>query len=112
MKVVGRARAPSLSAFLDASGAIRQPMDILVSLLMTMELPVFAQDPFTQGYVALLDQTYDVVDRIVLRAYFPMGQSPGGFRTWWRRLHNGSDDQLDNVHLQRLAGRFSRRVRG
>lgn len=73
---------------------------------------MFAQDPFTQGYAQLLDQTYDVVDRIVLRAYFPMGQSPGGFRTWWRRLHNGSDDQLDNVHLQRLAGRFSRRVRG
>jgi hypothetical protein len=30
---------------------------------------------------------------------------------WWRRL-TGSDDTLDNAHLMRLAGRFSRRVRG
>ena len=41
-----------------------------------------------------------------------MGQSPGGFRTWWRQLHDGSDEHLDNAHLVRLAGRFSRRVRG
>ena len=40
-----------------------------------------------------------------------MGHSPGGFRTWWRRWQ-GDDDQLDNTHLMRLAGRFARRVRG
>ena len=54
--------------------------------------------------------TYDVVDRIVLNAYFPLGQSPGGFRTWWRMLY-GNDDHLDNTHLMLLAGRFSRRLR-
>jgi len=49
------------------------------------------------------------VDRIVLNAYFRLGQSPGGFRTWWRILE-GSDDNLDNAHLMRMAGRLSRRV--
>ena len=38
-----------------------------------------------------------------------MGGSGGGFRTWWRALY-GSDDQLDNTHLMRYSGRFSRRV--
>ena len=51
------------------------------------------------------------MDRIVLNAYFGMGHSPGGFRVWWRAL-TGSDETLDNAHLMRLAGRFSRRVRG
>jgi hypothetical protein len=50
------------------------------------------------------------VDRIVLNAYYPLGHNPGGFRTWWRRLH-GDDEQLDNAHLMRMAGRFARRVR-
>lgn len=40
-----------------------------------------------------------------------MCHSPGGFRVWWRRWHGGSDADLDNTHLLRLAGRFSRRVR-
>ena len=30
---------------------------------------------------------------------------------WWRRWHDDSDEELDNTHLMRLAGRFSRRVR-
>jgi hypothetical protein len=70
-----------------------------------------AQDPFTQRYAPLLDETYDVVDRIVLNAYFGLGSSPGGFITWWRNVH-GTTDNLDNTHLMRMAGRFSRRVRG
>src|SRR5262249_42310546 len=40
-----------------------------------------------------------------------MGVNPGGLRTWWRRLHGGSDDQLDDTHLMRMAGRFARRVK-
>jgi hypothetical protein len=50
------------------------------------------------------------VDRIVLNAYNTLCYAPGGFRTW-RRLHEGSDEQLDNAHLMRMAGRFARRVR-
>jgi len=68
-------------------------------------------DPLTALYHDLLDDTYDCVDRIVLNAYFRPGHSPGGFRVWWRRL-TGSDASLDNAHLMRMAGRFSRRVRG
>ena len=67
-------------------------------------------DSFTQHYMQHLDGTYDCVDRIVVNAYFILGQTGGGFRTWWRRLM-GSDEHLDNTHLMRLAGRFARRVR-
>ena len=68
-------------------------------------------DELSARYDDLLTGTYDCVDRIVLNAYFSMGHGPGGFRTWWRRWQ-GDDDQLDNTHLMRLAGRFARRVRG
>ena len=68
-------------------------------------------DELTARYSDLLTGTYDSVDRIVLNAYFSMGHSPGGFRTWWRRWQGG-DDNLDNTHLIRLAGRFARRLRG
>lgn len=70
-----------------------------------------ADDALTVRYGELLTGSYDCVDRMVLNAYYPLGHSPGGFRTWWRRLHEGSDAELDNAHLMRLAGRFSRRVR-
>jgi hypothetical protein len=68
-------------------------------------------DEFSARYGDLLTGTYDCVDRIVLNAYFPLGYNPGGFRTWWRRLHGGSDEQLDDTHLMRMAGRFARRVK-
>jgi hypothetical protein len=68
-------------------------------------------DDFTQRYGDLLTGSYDCVDRIVLNAYFPLGHSPGGFRTWWRRLHQGSDERLDDTHLMRIAGRLARRVK-
>jgi hypothetical protein len=67
-------------------------------------------DPFCQYYSEFLDGTYDCVDRLVLNAYIPLLQSGGGFRQWWRLL-NGNDDHLDNAHLMRFAGHFSRRVR-
>jgi hypothetical protein len=72
-------------------------------------------DDFTERYRDLLTGSYDCVDRIVLNAYYPMGSTAGGFRTWWRRMIGGSDTEadavLDNAHLMRLAGRFARRVR-
>lgn len=61
-------------------------------------------------FPGLLAGTYDCVDRLVLRACFTFAQSPGGFRLWWRRWQ-GSEAELDNTHLMRLAGRFARRVR-
>jgi hypothetical protein len=66
-------------------------------------------DEFSAYYTEFLDGVYDCVDRIVLNAYFQMGVTPGGFRTWWRLLE-GSDQNLDNTHLMRMAGHFSRRI--
>ena len=68
-------------------------------------------DDFSERYGDLLTGSYDCVDRIVLNAYFSVGHNPGGFRCWWRRLHGGSDQQLDNTHLMRFAGRFARRLK-
>ena len=68
-------------------------------------------DRLSALYQDLLSGSYDCVDHIVLNAYFRMGHSPGGFRVWWRAL-TGSDQTLENTYLMRLAGRFSRRVRG
>jgi hypothetical protein len=66
-------------------------------------------DELSAYYEDLLSGAYDCIDRIVLNAYFAMGHSPAGFRHWWRQLF-GSDDTLDDTHLMRLAGRFSRRL--
>jgi hypothetical protein len=68
-------------------------------------------DGLSELYRDLLTGSYDCVDRIVLNGYFRPGHSAGGFRVWWQNL-TGSVDTLDNTHLMRLAGRFSRRVRG
>jgi len=67
-------------------------------------------DQLSALYSEFLEGGYDCVDRVVLNAYFSMGQSGGGFRMWWRELY-GSDEDLDDNHLMRMAGRFSRRLR-
>src|SRR6266446_1044210 len=67
-------------------------------------------DQLSTLYRDLLEGSYDCVDRVVLNAYFAMGQTGGGFRVWWRALY-GSDENLDDTHLIRMAGRFSRRLR-
>lgn len=68
-------------------------------------------DKFSSYYSDLLEGRYDCVDRLVINAYFPMGQTGGGMRAWWRQLY-GDDSTLDDSHLRDLAGTFSRRVRG
>lgn len=67
-------------------------------------------DQLSALYSESLEGGYDCVDRVVCNAYFSMGQTGGGFRIWWRELY-GSDEDLDNHHLMRMAGRFSRRLR-
>ena len=47
----------------------------------------------------------------MINAYLPGVGGGGGFRNWWRSLY-GSEDKLDKEHLMRMAGRFSRRLRG
>jgi hypothetical protein len=72
-------------------------------------LGMIASDEFSQYYVELLQGTYDCVDRIVVNAFYPLGQTGGGVRSWWRRLY-GDDSNLDDEHLREMAGTFSRRL--
>jgi hypothetical protein len=74
-----------------------------------MQTDPIPADQFSQYYADLIDDTYDCADRIVMSAYFPIGQSGGGFRSWWRDLM-GNEERLDDAHLRRFAGRFARRV--
>src|SRR5256885_5642301 len=69
---------------------------------------MIACDEFSQYYAELLEGTYDCVDRIVLNAFYPLGQTGGGMRTWWRCLR-GDDSTLDDAHLRDMAGGFFRR---
>jgi len=66
-------------------------------------------DTFSAYYADLLQGTYDCLDRIVLNAFYPLGQTAGGMRTWWRRLH-GDDSKLNDDRLRDMAGTFSRRL--
>ncbi|MEP7272073.1 MAG: alpha/beta hydrolase-fold protein, partial [Acidobacteriota bacterium] len=88
-----------------------RPIVVGISLGAYLAANTFFKHADLFGGSILLSGSYDCVDRIVLNAYFGMGHSPGGFRVWWRAL-TGSDQTLDDAHLMRLAGRFSRRVRG
>jgi len=67
-------------------------------------------DKLTEAYADLLTGHYDCPDRIVLNAYYPLGSSSGGFRTWWRAWH-GTDDQLTKEQLMRYPSRFTRRLK-
>jgi hypothetical protein len=61
-------------------------------------------DGFSDRNASLLVGSYDCPDRIVLNAFYGPGHGAGGFRCWWRRLHDGCEDHLDGTHLMRLAG--------
>jgi hypothetical protein len=67
-------------------------------------------DELSLAHASYLKGTYDCVDRITINAYFVPGLTPACFRLWWRRWHDGSDDQLDDAHLMRVVGRFTRRL--
>jgi|SRR5215471_4447942 len=68
-----------------------------------------ASDAFSEYYAEFLQASYDCVDRVVLNAFFPLAQTGGGVRTWWRCLR-GDDLTLDDEHLREMAGTFSRRL--
>lgn len=68
------------------------------------------KDNITEYYREVIDGVYDCVDRLVLNGYCCQLQVPGGFRNWYRNL-KGSDNDLNNASLMRMAGRFSRRVK-
>ena len=50
-------------------------------------LGMIASDEFSQYYAELLQGTYDCVDRIVLNAFYPLGQTGGGVRFEQGLLH-------------------------
>jgi hypothetical protein len=66
-------------------------------------------DDFSSYIAELLQGSYDCVDRIALRAYFRLGQTSGGFLTWWSRLF--PDRAPTQEYLRRMAGDFARRVK-
>jgi len=68
------------------------------------------KDNITEHYWEIIEGTYDCIDRLVLNAYYPQLLIPGGFRNWYRDL-KGSDKELDNAALMRMAGRFGRRIK-
>ncbi len=72
--------------------------------------PTETLDEFTQYYRPILNGLYDSVDRFVLNGYIKIAHGPGGFRYWWNLLY-GTTKNLDDNHLMRMAGRFSRRLR-
>ena len=65
-------------------------------------------DDFSTYLTELLNGTYDCVDRICLRGYFPMGQTSGGMVTWWDKLCPGS--AVTQPRLRAMSGDFGRRV--
>jgi hypothetical protein len=68
-----------------------------------------APDDFSSYISELLQGSYDCVDRIALPAYFPMGQTSGGFLKWWSALC--PDETPSQEYLRRMAGDFARRVK-
>src|SRR5882724_418762 len=52
-------------------------------------------DQLSTLYSGLLEGSYDCVDRVVLNAYFGMGQTGGGLRIWWRALYGSDADLAD-----------------
>ena len=72
---------------------------------------MIGDDEFTRYYQPLLDDMYDVVDRISIAARYHFACTGGGFRCWWFDRY-GTFDNLNDTFLMRLAGRYGRRVRG
>ena len=68
-------------------------------------------DALTESYRPILYGNYDLVDRIVLNGYIKIMHGAGGFRLWRQNMY-GHHKNLDDNHLMRFAGRFSRRVYG
>ncbi len=68
-------------------------------------------DNLSSYYADLLEGSYDCVDRIVVNAYFPLGQSSGGLRSWWRAWQGG-EKTLSDASMKAIAGDFARRLKG
>jgi hypothetical protein len=67
-------------------------------------------DDLSSYYADLLEGGYDCVDRIVVNAYFPLGQTGGGLRSWWR-VWKGGEKTLSDAGMKTVAGDFARHLR-
>ncbi len=65
-------------------------------------------DDFSSYVSELLSGSYDCADRVVVRGYFPLGQTSGGLLTWWNKLRPG--EEISEAGLRAMAGDFARRV--
>ena len=67
-------------------------------------------DAFAAYHAHLIEASYDCVDRLVVNCYFQLGQTGGGFRTFWRHW-KGDDSHLSNEGLRQAAGDLARRLK-
>src|SRR5690348_11035627 len=72
--------------------------------------PVKPADELSSYYASLLEGSYDCIDRIVVNAYYPLGQTGGGIRHWWR-VWKGSDKTLSDAGMKAVAGDYARRLK-
>jgi hypothetical protein len=72
--------------------------------------PVKPADDLSTYLADLLEGSYDCMDRITVNAFYPLGQTGGGIRSWWRAW-KGSDKGLSDAGMKALAGDFGRRLK-
>jgi hypothetical protein len=65
-------------------------------------------DDLSSYLAPLLEGSYDCLDPITINAFFPLGQTGGGLRGWWRAW-KGSDQGLSHAGMKAVAGEFGRR---
>ena len=69
-----------------------------------------APDAFAAYHADFIEASYDCVDRLVINCYYQLGQTGGGFRTFWRRW-KGDDSHLSREGLRQAAGDLARRLK-
>lgn len=67
-------------------------------------------DDFSTYHASLLEGSYDCIDRITINAFYPMGQTGGGLRLWWRDW-KGNEDSLSDAGMKAIAGDLARRLK-
>jgi len=67
-------------------------------------------DDFSSYHATLLEGSYDCMDRLTINAFYPMGQTGGGIRLWWRDW-KGDEKGLSDAGMKAVAGDFARRLK-